>query len=133
MLHSLRVVQAFVLALSLQSALALPERDLHWRFPKGPRKTEQQGKRQWTVGQPVRTSSGTVVGHAATNTTQVSEYLGSSSFTVLNSYPEILIRIPGIPYAVPPVGNLRFARPQPFRGIGTITAAAFVNKTNGLL
>ncbi|KAI4154657.1 MAG: hypothetical protein LQ340_001544 [Diploschistes diacapsis] len=49
--------------------------------------------RSWTVGQPVQTTSGTVAGHAASNLTHVSEYLG-------------------IPYAQPPLGALRFKAPQ---------------------
>jgi hypothetical protein len=64
----------------------------------------------FTVGQPVRTTSGTVVGHAAKTRPQVSEYLG-------------------IPYALPPVGSLRFAAPQRFNGTTntTITASHFVS------
>ena len=64
--------------------------------------------RAFTVGQAVKTTSGTVIGHAAKNRTQVSEYLG-------------------IPYAQPPVGNLRFAAPLAFQGNGTITAANYVS------
>jgi hypothetical protein len=63
----------------------------------------------WTVGQAVGTSSGTIIGHAATNRTAVSEYLG-------------------IPFAQPPLGNLRFAAPVPFKGNGSsITAAQYVS------
>jgi hypothetical protein len=65
-------------------------------------------KRASTVGQAVNTFSGVVVGHPAANRTGVSEYLG-------------------IPFAQPPVGNLRFAAPVPFRGNGSsITAAKYV-------
>jgi hypothetical protein len=64
--------------------------------------------RDWTVGQEVDTTSGTIIGHAASNVTEVSEYLG-------------------IPYAKPPVGNLRFAAPQKFESDQTIDAAAFVS------
>ena len=49
----------------------------------------------WNVGQSVKTSSGTVYGHAAPNRTQVSEYLA-------------------IPFAQPPIGNLRFNAPQSY-------------------
>lgn len=47
----------------------------------------------FTIGQTVETSSGSVQGHAAAERSSVSEYLG-------------------IPYAQPPVGDLRFAPPQ---------------------
>ncbi|CZT49302.1 related to acetylcholinesterase precursor [Rhynchosporium secalis] len=47
----------------------------------------------WSIGQTVHTSSGSVQGHASKNAPSVSEYLG-------------------IPYAKPPVGNLRWATPQ---------------------
>jgi hypothetical protein len=60
---------------------------------------------QWYVGQAVRTTSGTVVGHAAKGAPQVSEYLG-------------------IPFAAAPVGNLRFAAPQPYRNDGGMLVAA---------
>jgi hypothetical protein len=58
-------------------------------------------------GKSVRTDSGAVKGHAAAVATSVSEYLG-------------------IPYAKPPVGELRFARPQRYSGKGTINGTAFV-------
>lgn len=63
---------------------------------------------KWDVGQAVRTSSGTIIGHAASTRLAVSEYLG-------------------IPFANPPVGELRFAAPQPYEGRGTINASAFVS------
>jgi hypothetical protein len=59
------------------------------------------------VGQGVQTSSGLIVGHAAKTATDVSEYLG-------------------IPFAQAPVGDLRFAAPQPYAGNCTITAANYV-------
>ncbi|KAF1991210.1 alpha/beta-hydrolase [Aulographum hederae CBS 113979] len=69
--------------------------------------TDDFDKRQaFNVGQAVGTTSGTVVGHAATNRNQVSEYLG-------------------IPFARPPVGELRFAEPEPFLGSGTINAERY--------
>ena len=49
----------------------------------------------WAIGQAVNTSSGTVVGHAASLDPTVSEYLG-------------------IPWAEPPLGKLRWLPPQPF-------------------
>ncbi|KAJ5696852.1 hypothetical protein N7536_007264 [Penicillium majusculum] len=60
----------------------------------------------WNVGQPVRTTSGLVVGHSATNASEVSEYVG-------------------IPYAAPPLGRLRFQPPVRYTGNGTINATAF--------
>lgn len=62
----------------------------------------------FTVGQTVQTSSGPVQGHAASNATEVSEYLG-------------------IPYALPPVGDLRWAAPQNFTGNTTINGTSFVS------
>lgn len=61
----------------------------------------------WAVGQTVDTTSGPVTGHAAPNRPDVSEYLG-------------------IPYAQPPVGNLRWQPPVEFRGTAAIDAARFV-------
>ncbi|KAF2230290.1 alpha/beta-hydrolase [Viridothelium virens] len=60
----------------------------------------------FTPGQPVKTTSGTVIGKVATYRDQVSEYLG-------------------IPFAQPPVGALRFAAPRPFLGSGFINATKF--------
>jgi cholinesterase len=62
----------------------------------------------WTVGQVVETSSGAVSGHAASNATGVSEYLG-------------------IPFAQPPVGDLRFAAPVAYNGSGAINGSSFVS------
>lgn len=59
----------------------------------------------WTIGQAVKTKSGTIIGHAAPQAVNVSEYLG-------------------IPFAKPPVGNLRFAGPVAFTG------AAVINQTS---
>ncbi|KAF2499004.1 alpha/beta-hydrolase [Lophium mytilinum] len=72
----------------------------------------------YTVGQTVDTGSGSVVGHAAPIASAVSEYLG-------------------IPYAQPPVKNLRFAPPLAYTGNSTINASAFgpsctVAKSNAL-
>jgi hypothetical protein len=65
------------------------------------------GQSTFQVGQGVQTTSGFVFGHAAKTATDVSEYLG-------------------IPFAQPPVGDLRFAAPQPYKGIGNITASNYV-------
>lgn len=60
----------------------------------------------WTIGQSVKTTSGSVIGKAADWKPEVSAYLG-------------------IPFAESPVGKLRFAAPVAFRGDGTITATKF--------
>lgn len=66
-------------------------------------------KRQYTVGQVVNTTSGPVQGTASTLRSDVSAYLG-------------------IPYAQPPVGDLRFAAPQPIPASSSvINATAFVS------
>lgn len=59
------------------------------------------------VGAPVRTSSGLIEGHAAARRPRVSEYLG-------------------IPYAVSPTGDLRFAPPVVYSANDTIRAAEYV-------
>jgi hypothetical protein len=68
----------------------------------------QQGK--WTLGQTVKTTSGSIQGHATSNATEVSEYLG-------------------IPYAFPPVGRLRFQPPIRYHGKETINGSNFVSKS----
>jgi len=67
----------------------------------------------WKVGQAVKTTSGTIIGHPARlkGHEVVSEYLG-------------------IPYVAPPVGKLRWLAPQPFKGNGTINADKFVSSTS---
>ncbi|RFU31934.1 Carboxylesterase, partial [Scytalidium lignicola] len=67
---------------------------------------EEGSSSSWTVGQTVQTSSGPVQGHAASAATQVSEYLG-------------------IPYAQPPVADLRFAPPEKYTGSDAINGSAF--------
>jgi hypothetical protein len=62
----------------------------------------------WTVGQTVQTNSGPVSGHPATNQSSVSEYLG-------------------IPYAQPPIGDLRFAAPANFTGTAPLNGTDFVS------
>jgi Carboxylesterase family len=74
-----------------------------------PQEASAQG-RPWRVGQPVKTTSGIVIGHPARNRTQVSEYLG-------------------IKFAREPVGQLRFAAPQPFFSNDTYIASAYVRST----
>ena len=59
------------------------------------------------VGATVKTSSGPILGYAARNRTRVSEYLG-------------------IPYAKPPLGDLRFAAPQSYASSKLLNAATFV-------
>ena len=58
------------------------------------------------VGATVQTTSGAVTGHAALNKTAVSEYLG-------------------IPYAQPPLGNLRFASPQKYQSAKAFDASSY--------
>lgn len=65
-----------------------------------------QAPSAFKVGQAVKTTSGAVQGHASSWQPEVSEYLG-------------------IPYALPPLGPLRFAAPQPYRGNNSIKAAKF--------
>ena len=61
----------------------------------------------WSVGQEVSTTSGPVSGHAASTWKDVSEYLG-------------------IPFAAPPVDELRFMPPQSYsRTNKTIVAASY--------
>lgn len=61
----------------------------------------------WTVGQTVRTTSGSVNGHAAAVASGVSEYLG-------------------IPYAIPPVGDLRWTPSKAYVSSQTINGSAVV-------
>lgn len=59
------------------------------------------------IGSDVETSSGTIKGHPSAWKSKVSEYLG-------------------IPFAKPPIGELRWAPPQRFEGKGIIDAKQFV-------
>jgi hypothetical protein len=68
---------------------------------------DDQPRKAFVVGGPVKTSSGTVIGHAAGKRPAVSEYLG-------------------IRFAQAPVGNLRFAAPKKYINDSTFNAAAFV-------
>ena len=60
-----------------------------------------------STGNLVNTSSGVITGHAATNRMDVIEYLG-------------------IPYAQPPIGDLRFAPPLPFFSSQPFDASSYV-------
>lgn len=66
------------------------------------------------VGQIVLTSSGPVRGHAATVKKNVLTYLG-------------------IPYAKPPVGNLRFMPPIPYVGNKIIDGDSIVSSLSPIL
>lgn len=57
----------------------------------------------------VQTSNGLIEGHAAQNRSAVAEFLG-------------------IPYAQPPIGDLRFAAPEAYSANSPYTAANFVSK-----
>jgi len=70
--------------------------------------TLEKRQSDWVIGQTVQTDSGPVSGHPASNASQVSEYLG-------------------IPFAVPPVGDLRFAPPQKYSGSSPINGTSFVS------
>lgn len=59
----------------------------------------------------VQTSQGSIIGHSASNRTEVNEFLG-------------------IPYAQPPVGSLRFAAPQRYTKHDTFEALNFVSPVN---
>src|ERR1700761_6529440 len=60
----------------------------------------------WAIGQVVQTNSGPIEGHASKWKPEVSEYLG-------------------IPFAQPPVSDLRFAAPQPYKDVKKIVASKF--------
>ena len=64
-------------------------------------------KRPWTIGQTVYTQGGPVSGHAASSAQNVSTYLG-------------------IPYAKPPIGDLRFAPPEGYFNHTPIDGSKFV-------
>ncbi|CAG8935874.1 unnamed protein product [Penicillium salamii] len=61
------------------------------------------------VGASVKTRSGLIAGHPAPRRSEVSEYLG-------------------IPYALPPIGDLRFAAPKAYHSEGSIKANAYAPK-----
>lgn len=70
---------------------------------------EAQNSSAWSIGKPVKTTSGTVNGHVAPwpANSALSEYLG-------------------IPFGKNPTGDLRFANPQRFYGNGTIPGDKWV-------
>jgi Carboxylesterase family len=100
-----RLVTNLILLLST-IVLVLPHSASAISLDKEPSTHSQE--RSWIVGQRVETTSGVVLGHASKNRTQVSEYLG-------------------IPFAKPPIGNLRWAAPERFYGTGSINATAYVS------
>lgn len=87
-MHLLQILHFTLLASSVHAAKSCPAPE------------------EWTVGQPVNTTSGRVKGHSSPWKPLVSEYLG-------------------IRYAKPPVDSLRFAPPEPFTSDDTYEAAAF--------
>ena len=60
-------------------------------------------QRRFSIGQEVNTTSGNIQGHAVGNS--VSEYLG-------------------IPFAQPPLGELRFAAPEPYQSTARFNASS---------
>lgn len=70
--------------------------------------------RGFSCSHPIRTSNGPVVGHSALYNPYVCEYLG-------------------IPYALAPLGRLRFAPPQRFYANKTYNATRFVSLSIGRL
>ncbi|EHL00500.1 putative Acetylcholinesterase 1 [Glarea lozoyensis 74030] len=68
---------------------------------------ESRQASNWTVGQTVKTTSGSVAGHAALNQTEVSEYLG-------------------IPFAQPPVADLRFEAPVKYTGNTELSGLSYL-------
>lgn len=83
------------------TVLSLP---LAWASPI----LEDRKRDNFIVGQIVQTSSGSVVGHAATAHSEVSEYLG-------------------IPFGQAPIGDLRFTAPVKYTGSSIINGSAFVS------
>ena len=82
-----------------------------WTIETGPVKgslpSESTAGTYNSRGSPVQTTSGLVYGHTAPDAPEVSEYLG-------------------IPYAMPPLGALRFAPPVKYIGNGEIEGSTFV-------
>lgn len=97
------IVQIVVALLLLPVTSALPPSG-HGSFSRS--------SADWVVGQTVNTTSGPVTGHPASNSTEVSEYLG-------------------IPYAKPPVDDLRWQQPVAYTGTAPINGTAFVSDGTG--
>lgn len=68
--------------------------------------TSSPAHKPFTIGEEVYTTSGIIRGHAAMNRNQVSEYLG-------------------IPFAKPPVNDLRFASPERYLSKAQFNASSF--------
>ncbi|KAH8666460.1 Alpha/Beta hydrolase protein [Xylariales sp. PMI_506] len=98
-MHRLRIVDLVVVVAGLCSTAAVA-----WTATE--RSGEFRARDSWTVGQSVKTTSGTINGQGASNNTDVSEYLG-------------------IPYAQAPTGTLRWQAPVAYSGSGTIDATDF--------
>nr|POE82248.1 para-nitrobenzyl esterase [Quercus suber] len=97
-----------VCLLTLSATVQAQYHGHHWpQRPQRPHHSECD-QCEFKVGQAVLTTSGLVHGHAASNATQVSEYLG-------------------IPFAQPPLGDLRFAPPEPYRSRANLSGAAYGN------
>lgn len=102
----MRTTASFLLASCAAAAAAFEQ--ISFEAPLLEQPIAEGSSSSWTVGQVVHTSSGPVQGHAASIASDVSEYLG-------------------IPYAQPPLGQLRFAAPEKYSGSEMIQGSAFVS------
>jgi len=68
--------------------------------------TSVAAQQTWTVGQTIKVSSGTINGQSSSWKPAVSEYLG-------------------IPFALPPVGSLRFQAPAPLKSDKLVNATSY--------
>jgi len=85
------------------SPLGRPGWEPHGPWPTGSFwPNHHEPKSNFTIGQPVNTTSGLVHGHPAPNASSVSEYLG-------------------IPFAIPPVRERRFTAPERYYGNGNLS------------
>ncbi|KAM3072155.1 hypothetical protein ACMFMG_008612 [Clarireedia jacksonii] len=92
--------------LTLLATLSVPA--AAWASPYPHQQLHHRAPTNFSVGQTVETTSGSITGHASSKYSEVSEYLG-------------------IPFGQPPVGNLRFAAPVRYEGSGAINASTFGN------